>query len=145
MNETLEPAGERKEPRSAGKLRILIVEDDAETAESLAVLLHRHHYDVSVAADGAAAVEMARAHNPDVVLLDIGLPEMDGWEVAKRLRDPLSWPEGKRPMLVAISGYGQEADRQRSMEAGIDLHLVKPADPDWLGWFLERFRSVLEP
>jgi two-component system CheB/CheR fusion protein len=76
----------------------------------------------------------------DVVLLDIGLPKMDGWEVAKQIREQCSW---KRPLLVAITGYGMDADRVRSDQAGIDLHLVKPVDPEQLKNLLSRFQSII--
>lgn len=109
-------------------LRVLVVEDNTDAAESLALLLKLWGYMVYVAYDGAAALEMARIHQPAVVLLDIGLPGMDGYEVARRLRgaDPV------KPLLWAITGYEQEDDRLRSQEAGFDQHLVKPVDLDAL-------------
>jgi CheY-like chemotaxis protein len=82
-------------------------------------------YEAEVAADGPSALQAVLASQPDVVLLDIGLPNMDGWQVAKQIRE-LNGP--KRPLLIAISGYAMQADRLRSKEAGIDLHLLKPAN-----------------
>src|SRR5262245_33934139 len=96
-----------------GILRILVVEDEPDTAETLSLFLRLHGHEVSVAANGPAALEQARVQQPDVVLLDIGLPRMSGWELAKRLRE-LADPLPKRPLLVAISGYGRSEDRRRS-------------------------------
>jgi two-component system OmpR family response regulator len=110
-------------------LRVLVVEDHADTADSLALLLTLFGHEVRVARDGPTALEMARAFPPDVVLLDIGLPGIDGWQVAERLRQQSGQ---KRPLLIAVTGYGQDADHRRSQEAGIDLHLLKPVDPDQL-------------
>jgi CheY-like chemotaxis protein len=108
-------------------LRILVVEDLDDAAQSLSMLLRIHGHQVEVAPDGPGALEAARRFGPDVVLLDIGLPgALDGWAVARRLRQ-MPWP--KQPLLVAVTGYGQERDHRASEEAGIDLHLVKPADP----------------
>jgi len=103
--------------------RILVVDDTADVAESLAMLLESLGHEVRLACDGAQALEAARSWRPEAVLLDIGLPGMDGYEVARRLRrEP-----GLGPLLlVAVSGYGQDEDRRRSHEAGFDHHLVKP-------------------
>ena len=119
-------------------LRILVVEDDADTAESLAVLLGLYGHQVQVVRTGPGALEVANTHPPDVVLLDIGLPRMDGYEVARQLLKPLGLA---KPFLIAITGYGQAADRRRSKEAGINLHLMKPADPDELQKVLERINA----
>ena len=93
--------------------------------EILAMLLEASGHDVRTAHDGPTALEAALDYRPNVVLLDIGLPGLDGYEVAKRLRQQ---PVLQNVVLVAMTGYGQEADRQRSQEAGFDHHLVKPAD-----------------
>ena len=104
--------------------RILIVDDNADAAATLNVLLSSLGYETCVATTGIEALNQAPGFKPDVVLLDIGLPGMDGYEVARRLRAVIH-----RPMkIVAVTGWGQEADRQRSREAGIDVHLVKPID-----------------
>jgi len=106
-------------------IRVLVVDDNQDSAESLAMLLQVSGHDVRTAHDGSSALEVAREYLPDVILLDIGLPKMDGYEVAKRLR---LQPAHINIVLVALTGYGQESDRQRSHVAGFDHHLVKPAD-----------------
>ena len=103
--------------------RILVVDDKRSIAQSLEVLLRNLGQEVYTAYDGLAALEMARQHRPDFVLLDIGLPIMDGYEVARRCREE---PSLQGVTLVAMTGYGQDSDRQRSQEAGFDAHLVKP-------------------
>ena len=107
--------------------RILVVDDKRSNAQSLEVLLRALGQEVYTAYDGTEALEMARQHRPDVVLLDIGLPIIDGYEVARRCREQ---PELQRTALVAMTGYGQDSDRQRSHEAGFNAHLVKPVDLD---------------
>ncbi len=106
--------------------KVLIVDDNADSAESLALLLSMRGHEVRTAHDGPAALEAAEAFRPQAVLLDIGLPGMDGYEVARRLRDR---PGAEGVLLVALTGYGQEDDRRRAAEAGFDAHLVKPAEP----------------
>jgi signal transduction histidine kinase len=109
--------------------RVLAVDDNADAVESLAVLLGMQGHQVRTAHDGPDALEQAEAFRPEVVILDVGLPRMDGYEVARRLRER----EGMRGvLLVALTGYGREEDRRRSLEAGFDRHLVKPVDPDVL-------------
>ncbi|HSA55818.1 MAG TPA: PAS domain-containing protein [Gemmatimonadaceae bacterium] len=103
--------------------RILVVDDNHDTAESLAQLLRLRGHDVRVAFTGIEAVEACERSTPDVVLLDIGLPGLNGYEAARRIRE---LPAGRRIQLVAITGWGQEEDRQRSRAAGFDHHLVKP-------------------
>ena len=111
------------------RLRVLVVDDNRDSMESLAMLLGFWGHDVLTAGDGTEAVEIARQQHPDVVLLDIGLPGIDGYEVARRMLAPA---ETRRPALVAMTGYGQAEDRQRAREAGFALHLVKPVEPDAL-------------
>ena len=120
-------------------IRVLLVEDDQDTADSLAMLLRLYGHDVEVGADGPSALQAVRANPPDVVLLDLGLPKMDGWHVAEQIRRLTS---AKRPLLVAVTGYGDKASRVRSYAAGIDLHLVKPVDPAELEDLLKRFRRI---
>ena len=108
--------------------RILVVDDNADSAEALALALGATGHDVRLAADGSSALEGAAEFQPEVVLLDIGLPGMDGYEVARRLRAD----GGAQMVLVALTGYGQEEDRQRARDAGFDHHLVKPIPPDAL-------------
>ena len=111
------------------RLRILLVEDNKDSADALAHLLRRRGHEMYVAHDGKDGLAQARALRPDVVVLDIGLPELDGYEVARRLREDRG---AKRPLLVAVSGYGQPEDRRRAREAGFDHHLVKPVKLDEL-------------
>jgi CheY-like chemotaxis protein len=111
------------------EISVLVVEDNVDAALTLVDLLRLWGHQVEVVHDGAAAVEAALRYRPRVVLLDIGLPGMDGYEVARRLRRA---PETRGALLVAVTGYGQDADRTRSREAGFDHHLVKPVDLDGL-------------
>jgi len=96
-----------------------------DAAQSLALLLNASGHQVRMAHTGPTALDAALDYRPNVVLLDIGLPEMDGFEVAKRIREQ---PFLKNVVLVAMTGYGQDTDRQRSQEVGFNAHLVKPAD-----------------
>jgi PAS domain S-box-containing protein len=117
------------------KRRVLVVDDNEDAAESLAIALRLSGHQVRVAHDGPAGLRAAQEHRPEVVFLDIGMPGMDGYEVARRLRQQ---PGGGDAMLVAVTGWGQEADRRRSHEVGFDRHLVKPVDVDALHRLLER-------
>jgi CheY-like chemotaxis protein len=128
------------QPEQSAALRVLLVEDNADTAWSLAKLLRLWGHEVEVAACGQIAMQAAEAFVPDVALLDIGLPDTTGWEVAEQLRQQAA---EKRPLLIAVTGWAHDEDRLRSDEAGIDLHLVKPADPDALQRLLARFKSVI--
>ena len=112
-----------------GRLNILLVEDHQDTAESLAAMLEGWGHQVQVAFDGLSALRAAAALAPDVVLSDLGLPGMDGYELARQLRQQ---PGFGRVLLVALSGYGREEDKRRALEAGFDHHLVKPPDMDVL-------------
>ena len=109
--------------RAEESLRILVVDDNADSASSLATLLELSGHETRMSHDGEGAVREAEAFGPDVVLLDIGLPGMDGLEAARRIR---ALPGGRRILLVAVTGWGQEHDRRRSREAGFDHHVVKP-------------------
>jgi CheY-like chemotaxis protein len=124
-------------------LRVLVVEDDADLASHLATLLGRCGHTVRIASDGAAALEATQANAPDVVLLDIGLPGMDGYQVARRVREDMAPAMPKAPLLIAVTGRDGEADRRRSQEVGIDLHLVKPVYPGQLLRLLERFQRII--
>ena len=114
---------------STPKRRLLVVDDNKDAAESMSMLLEMWGHDVAYAYDGPTALETAEQWQPEAVFLDIGLPGMDGYEVAERLRE---LPHAKDAVLIAITGYGQEDDRLRSRQAGIDHHLVKPVAPDAL-------------
>jgi CheY-like chemotaxis protein len=122
------PPPDSAEP-SDRPLRMLLVDDLADTRRIFGRLLEILGYQVGTARDGPSALEAALEFRPDVVLLDIGLPGMNGYEVAQRMRQE---PGLQKAVLVAITGYGQESDRQRSREAGFDHHLVKPPDIDAL-------------
>jgi signal transduction histidine kinase len=126
-----EPAQARVDGNAAGQRgrRILVVDDNEDNAESLAILLRRHGNVVRTAHDGQSAVKEAGAFKADVVLLDIGLPLLDGYQAARAIREH-AW--GKGITLVAVTGWGQEHDRRLSREAGFDAHLVKPVDYDEL-------------
>jgi CheY-like chemotaxis protein len=114
--------------------RILVVDDSVDSAETLAELLKIWGHEVHLAHDGPAAVAAAREYKPEIVLLDIGLPGMDGFAVARELRKEGT---GGR-LLVALTGYGEQQDRDRAAAAGFDHHLVKPIDPDSLQKLLAR-------
>ena len=114
---------------SAPKRRLLVVDDNRDAAESMSMLLQMWGHDVVFAYDGPTALETAERWQPEAVFLDIGLPGMDGYEVAARMR---ALPHAKGAVLIAITGYGQDDDRLRSRRAGIDHHLVKPVAPDAL-------------
>ena len=117
-------AGPDETPYAAGR-RILIVDDNRDTAASLAMLLETAGSTTAEAYDGVEALEVAARFRPDVVLLDIGLPKLDGHEVCRRIR---AEPWGRDVTLIAVSGWGQDDDRRRSCEAGFDHHMVKPVD-----------------
>jgi CheY-like chemotaxis protein len=110
-------------------LRVLVVDDWPDTAESMAVLLRLWGHDVRIAHDGPAALAVAAVYRPDVVLLDVGLPGMDGYQVARQMRND---PRLREAFLVSLTGYGQDSDLGRSREAGCDRHLLKPVDPEVL-------------
>jgi two-component system OmpR family response regulator len=127
-------------------LTVLVVEDLDDAADSTAEMLTLCGHTVRIARCGADALREAKAEVPDVVLLDIGLPDMDGWQVAERMRARTS---GKQPLVVVVSGRGTEADRWRSADSGIDMHLVKPADPhaliELLSWVRENLPAHRVP
>jgi CheY-like chemotaxis protein len=106
-------------------MRVLVVDDNVDTSKGMVRLLKMAGYDAQTAHDGQTAIATACAFRPEVVLLDIGLPGMDGYQVAARLRRA---EDLKGVQIIAVSGYGQESDRRRSQEAGFDRHLVKPVD-----------------
>jgi PAS domain S-box-containing protein len=118
------PPIEKAKP-TVPSLRVLVVDDNVDTVTTLAMLVQESGHDVRTAFDGSAVLEAALDYRPNVVLLDIGLPGLNGFEVAKQLRQQ---PTLKNVVLVAMTGYGQESDRKRSKEAGFDHHLVKPGD-----------------
>jgi CheY-like chemotaxis protein len=113
--------------------RVLVVDDNVDAAEMLSMALQMAGWETDVAHDGLEALKKAASFDPDAVVIDIGLPIMDGYEVGRRLREAQAKRAELRPLrLVAVTGYGQEADRQQSAASGIDVHLVKPVDLDVL-------------
>jgi two-component system CheB/CheR fusion protein len=132
-----EPDG-RKRAKVAVTHRILVVDYNPDSADSLAMLLRLVGHDVRTAHDGRQALVVAATYRPDLVLLDIGLPGMDGFTVARHLR---SQPELARAVLVALTGYGSDEDRRQAQAAGFNHHMVKPVNFEALNELL----SALEP
>jgi len=127
---------------SPGPRRILVVDDYPSVAEALMRVLRLGGHNVKIARDGPSALEEVSIDRPDVVLLDIGLPGMDGYEVAQRMRN---LPGMEAIILIALTGYGQDEDRRRSTEAGFDYHVTKPVDATALFRLLSSARGRLEP
>jgi CheY-like chemotaxis protein len=121
-------------------LKILVVEDEHDTADSLARLLRLGGHQVEVAYSGQIALLLAKRHQPDCVLLDLGLPRVDGYQVVRQLR---SQPETRDALIIAVTGYGDESARQRCREAGFDLHLLKPISTEKLLALLRGDPAVL--
>jgi CheY-like chemotaxis protein len=115
--------------------RVLVVDDNVDAALTLAEAVRLDGHEVHVAHDGASALELSRSFVPEVVLLDIGLPGIDGYEVVRHLRER---PETRGALIVALTGFGQETDRQRALAAGFDDHLVKPVDLETVTTVLRR-------
>jgi len=124
-------SADRAAARSTGshgaRLRVLVVDDHVDAAESLAMVLVGDGHDVRTAYDGIQALSVAHAFRPQAIVLDLGMPGMDGFEVARTVRAD---PELTHVRLIALSGYGQQEDTRKSSEAGFDRHLVKPVDPE---------------
>ncbi len=131
------PEREKQSPR------VLVVDDNQEAASLLALLLGTAGYEVRTAFDGEAALEAAGRFGPDACLLDINMPGMDGYELARRLRQMAS---DRPPVLATVTGYGDETHLDRAAEAGFDLHFTKPADPseviDQIDWCLGRLERL---
>lgn len=121
-------------------LHILIVEDNEDTATTTAMLLRHFGHEVRIAPDGPAALQAVKDHLPDVVLVDIGLPGMDGYEVAMKIGEQ---PNEKRPLFIAVTGFGSEGYYRLSKDATIDVHLLKPVKPEQLERVLKRFQTVI--
>ncbi|ANH67941.1 response regulator [Mitsuaria sp. 7] len=121
-----------------GPCRVMVVDDNRDAADSMAVFLELAGFETTVQLDGPSALDAATSWAPQVVLLDIGLPGLDGYEVARRLR---TLPGGTDWLLIALTGYGQQDDRRRAHEAGFDVHLVKPADPDAVVELIQEWRQ----
>jgi CheY-like chemotaxis protein len=128
----------QQEPGHPSGYRLLVVDDNKDAALSLAMLLKLQGHEVRVGHSGQAALEMAMGYEPDAVFLDIGMPSMDGYEVARRLRQR---PGLEKVTLVALTGWGQPEDRRRTAEAGFDHHLVKPPDSKEIETLLANLKS----
>ena len=130
-----------KDPDGSNAMRtlnILIADDNLDSVESLGMLLRASGYQVELAHDGGEAVETAMRMRPDVVILDIGMPRMNGYDAARRIREQ---EPNRSALLIAITGWGQDLDRRRSLEAGFDHHLIKPVEAEVLDKLLQSFAS----
>ncbi len=125
--------GGEQMPVATAPARVLVVDDNQDAAELLATAVEAMGHEARIAHDGASALEVAATFEPHVAILDIGLPVMDGYELARRLR-----ARGSLPRLIALTGYGQERDKQESASAGFELHIVKPVDLQQLGSSIEK-------
>ncbi len=137
LQPALAPAGAAMPVPPTG-WRILVVDDNRDAADSLAAILSMEGHHIHVANDGAQALELASALRPEVVLLDLGLPTLNGYQVCRALREQ-AW--GKETVVVALTGWGQDEQRARTSEAGFDAHIVKPVDPDGLTSLLLSLRA----
>jgi signal transduction histidine kinase/CheY-like chemotaxis protein len=135
------PAGAERRRSDLHRFRILVVDDHHDAGDSLATLLRLLGHQVRVAYDGVGGLEAARVFRPQVALLDIGMPEMDGIELGKRLRQE---PEFENLLMIALTGYGRDEDRQRSSDAGFNAHLVKPVDVATLNALLAQHAARAE-
>jgi DNA-binding response OmpR family regulator len=124
-----ETAPRERVPAHTAPRRFLVVDDNADSTASLAMLLSMEGHQTCTARDGEEALAAAERFQPDVVLLDLGMPKLNGFDAARRLRQQ---PRGKEMTLIALTGWGQEEDRKRSRDAGFDGHMVKPVDFDAL-------------
>jgi CheY-like chemotaxis protein len=119
--------------------RVLLIDDNMDAAESLAQLLSLSGHDARTAIDGATGLRAAVEFKPEVIFCDLGLPGISGYEVAKALR---ALPDGREIVLVALTGYGQPSDREKTAQAGFDAHLVKPVDPSVIESFLDDYAET---
>ena len=116
--------------------RILIADDNRDAADTMGMLLELGGHEVIIAHSGHQALELGRQHRPDVVILDIGMPDKNGYEVARAARSE-DW--GRSAYLIALTGWGQAEDKERARIAGFDRHLTKPADPDLVEEILQGY------
>ena len=136
----VQPAGgEEKVLPPLPRRRILIVDDNQDAASSLAILLKMVGHETRVAHDGPSALGIVDEYKPEVILLDIGMPKMSGYEVCRRIREQA---DGDGMLIVAVTGWGQEEDRRKSEEAQFDGHMVKPVDPQALMKLLAELHAV---
>jgi CheY-like chemotaxis protein len=134
MDSAAPPGSAEAPPR----LKILVVDDNRDVATSLSMLLDLMGHEVRVAYDGEKAVQLAGEFRPQIVLLDLGMPNVDGYETCRRIRGH-GW--GADMTLIAVSGWGQDEDRRKSATAGFDAHLVKPVSPETLAELSSRLHS----
>jgi CheY-like chemotaxis protein len=113
-------------PYESSRLKILVADDNADGADSLAMLLQAQGHMVLTASDGRRAVDLAEVFQPDVILMDVAMPHLDGLQATREIR---SRPWGAAVRIVAVTAWGQESERRRTLDAGMDFHLVKPVDP----------------
>lgn len=126
-------------PAIKNDYKVLVVDDDPDGATTLSMLLELAGFEAASAHDGPSALRAAIAFRPDAIVLDIGLPGLDGYQVARHIR---SSPELKGIVLIALTGHGRDADRERSSQAGFDHHFVKPTDPNTLCDVLSRYAAT---
>ena len=131
-----DPASNKNSPPPNGRRRVLLVDDHVDSVKSLSMLMRLWKYDVQGAYDGPSAIQLASEFLPEIVLLDIGLPGMSGYEVAAAMR---SHPELESGFLVAMTGFGQAEDIQRASDAGFNHHLVKPVAAEALKELLDSY------
>jgi CheY-like chemotaxis protein len=122
------------------RCKVLVVDDNRDGARSLALVLEMAGHDVSVAYSGMSALELGGATHPDACIIDIGMPNLNGYETARRMRET-EW--GKRALLLALTGWGQHDDKARAREAGFDRHFTKPVDPSEIERALDTFSKQL--
>ena len=132
------PAPLKGIPAQSGGFRILLADDNVDFAESLSILLEAGGHEVAVTHDGLQALETAAAFKPELCFLDIGLPRLHGYDLARRLR---ALPATRGVYMVAISGWGQPEDKRRSHEAGFDHHLAKPVEFERIQDLLDQFAA----
>jgi CheY-like chemotaxis protein len=118
--------GEDHHARQTGVQRVLVVDDNVDSATSLAMMLQLMGHEVRTAHDGLQGIDVASEFRPDVILLDIGMPKLNGYDACRRIREQ---PWGKDVAIIALTGWGQEEDKRRSKEAGFNFHMVKPVEP----------------
>jgi len=142
------PSRQATEPQTdgqsqrAGARRVLVVDDNRDSARTLSMMLRVMGHETATAHDGLEAIEAATAYKPDMILLDIGLPKLNGYEVCRRLRE---LPDCRSTLIVALTGWGQDDDRRRSTDAGFDRHLVKPVDLAVLGELVANVKPAKTP
>jgi CheY-like chemotaxis protein/anti-sigma regulatory factor (Ser/Thr protein kinase) len=129
------PAPSARATAASARRRVLVIDDNVDAAESIAMILRLKGHQALCIFDGQSALRMVEQYKPEIVVIDIGLPGMTGYEVAKSLREH---PVAKHLLLVAVTGYGQQEDRSMALGAGFDEHMTKPVDPDVLNEFLNK-------